>query len=70
MNIYHTTQEILNQTQLDARKSKTYPTFDFFQALADKINDVGFVTIIPSIPLLHDKFLMARRIMKGDYIMT
>ena len=60
----------LNRTQLDARKSETYPTFDSFQALADKINDAVFVAIIPFMPLLHDKFLKTRRIMKGDYIMT
>ena len=64
---YHATQDTLTQTQLDARKLVMYPAFDFFQVVVDKINDVGFVAENLAMPLLHDGFFVAKRILKGDH---
>ena len=60
------TQEVLNQEQLDARKSLLH-VLSWYKGVTDLYNDPDFVAEIPAIPLLHTNYGTARSIKLDDY---
>ena len=68
-NCLQSTQEVLNQDQLDAQNLLLH-VISWYEGVSDLYNDPDFVAEIPVLPLLHTSYATARSIKLDDYRLT